>query len=414
MNLLDKFTSYLTVYADLYRNRYDLEQSVAVTSFFLVNNGRMEIEISSTEPTPVLDKLWWNGTELKKTIDTDATGDDKYLVVVMEGTASGTTLYEDIFTTNIVHLDEFIDPNLPLSEQPTYAPQALGSLLVNTGIEYTDFPRGGDGQSIVADSTSLYGLRWQASGSDEGDITYRGEWNSVAAYRNGDVVKYDGSTYISIGSNSDKEPPNLSYWEDFVGKGSPGLPGPQGQKGDKGDPGLVWSGPWTAREYQVGETVEVSGSSYIATTVTTQTPPGIDWDLVSGGLGSFLVQSFTVSGAGTVQAGRVVIINDSGTVEYADSTVLDHRHRVVGITLQTGVTSDTVSVVLSGILDGDVIVPGSPIWNWIIGLPIFLGSNGMLTQESEQLGVTRVFQIIVGTPVATNAIRVMFHPPYIV
>lgn len=419
MTKLSKFITFLTVYAELYRNRYNQTSADPVSVGLLVNNESIPCTISESEPTPVLDNLWVNQSVLKVVVDAEAIGDTRYLTVVDEGTAEGTVAYNTLFTTNIVFLGEYIDQGIPTSEQPVYTDQSLGKLLVHNGVEFIEFNRGSDGYSLVVDSTSPTGLRWQPFGADDGDISYAGDWVGTAAYRSGDVVKYDGSTYVSVSSNQDKEPPDLLYWAEFVSRGDPGVPGAQGAQGPQGDPGLVWTASWQSEhEYSTNDAILVDGSAYICVSdhtsgTTLSVTTDSNWSLFCGGLGAYTTQTFTI-GPQDVQAGRLVIVNDSGGLEYADSTALDHRFRIVGLTKAAGVSGEAVSVVLSGVISGTEISPGSPIWNWVMGAPIFLGSSGMLTQEIEQEGVVRAFQIVVGTPVSTNSMKIMFHPPYLV
>ena len=61
------------------------------------------------------------------------------------------------------------------------------------------------------------------------------------------------------------------------------LKGDKGDKGDIGDTGIVWKGSWTAGEYSERDAVEKDGTSYIATTTTSETPSNIatDWDVLA-------------------------------------------------------------------------------------------------------------------------------------
>lgn len=64
-------------------------------------------------------------------------------------------------------------------------------------------------------------------------------------------------------------------------KGEPGKDGRDG-KAAISKPGLAWRGTWLpAQTYIPGDVVEVDGSAYVATTVTTEKPPGSGWDLLA-------------------------------------------------------------------------------------------------------------------------------------
>jgi len=81
--------------------------------------------------------------------------------------------------------------------------------------------------------------------------------------------------------------------------------GDKGEKGDKGDTGLTgidWQGAWSAGTYTVTQGVSHNGSSWIATTTTTEEPSisATDWDLIAlkGTDGADGVMASVVAGTG--------------------------------------------------------------------------------------------------------------------
>ena len=58
---------------------------------------------------------------------------------------------------------------------------------------------------------------------------------------------------------------------------------PEGDKGDTGDIGIEWQGAWSAGTYTITQAVSHNGSSWIATTTTTEEPSisATDWDLIA-------------------------------------------------------------------------------------------------------------------------------------
>lgn len=93
---------------------------------------------------------------------------------------------------------------------------------------------------------------------------------------------------------------------------------------------------------------------------------------------------------------RFVIVNDENEFEYASSDTADHLFKTVGI-LKSAIAEGTY---------GEALVQGSlsdSNWNWTLGVPIYLGLNGVLTQAPPSLG----FQLIVGKP--TNVDTVYFE-----
>jgi hypothetical protein len=65
-------------------------------------------------------------------------------------------------------------------------------------------------------------------------------------------------------------------------RGEKGDKGPKGDKGAKGDRGINWRGKHESRTtYQTGDAVEYKGSSYIATSTTSEAPGAGAWDLIA-------------------------------------------------------------------------------------------------------------------------------------
>jgi hypothetical protein len=68
----------------------------------------------------------------------------------------------------------------------------------------------------------------------------RGIWNATTTYAMDDLVVLDGSSWRAKVKNSNKRPPDTSYWEQFTAKGDqgdPGQPGPAGPQGPQGGSG---------------------------------------------------------------------------------------------------------------------------------------------------------------------------------
>lgn len=47
----------------------------------------------------------------------------------------------------------------------------------------------------------------------------KGTWSSATSYTIGDIVDYDGSSYICISNNSNQTPPNATYWALLASRG---------------------------------------------------------------------------------------------------------------------------------------------------------------------------------------------------
>lgn len=74
---------------------------------------------------------------------------------------------------------------------------------------------------------------------------FRGSWIATAIYSKGDVVGYQGQSYIAQSHNVNRNPStSAAVWYLLAAEGLQGLPGAQGLKGDpgpKGDPGAPGS-----------------------------------------------------------------------------------------------------------------------------------------------------------------------------
>ncbi len=97
---------------------------------------------------------------------------------------------------------------------------------------------------------------------------------------------------------------------------------------------------------------------------------------------------------------RIVILNDLEKVEYADSTILSHANRIVGMSTGAAVTDANVTIQTYGEIS-------EPSWNWILNTPIWLGVNGLMTQTPPTVG----FSLIIGFPISSTKMFINFHEP---
>lgn len=126
-----------------------------------------------------------------------------------------------------------------------------------------------------------------------------------------------------------------------------------------------------------------------------------DWVEVSLGSGGVPYDPTLKYFAATALGGhRVVAMNSDGKAEYADQTNAAHINKVLGITT-SAVNADEIASIVRG---GEVTEPS---WSWTVTLPVFLGTNGLLTQTQPSTG----FSLIVGFPVATTKLFVSIREP---
>lgn len=93
----------------------------------------------------------------------------------------------------------------------------------------------------------------------------------------------------------------------------------------------------------------------------------------------------------------VVVVDDG--IYRASNTVIAHASMQLGITTEPGFFADNIPVQVEGLIT-------NLNWNWVDGVPIFLGANGALTQTMPQTGFIRV----VGYP---REITSMYFSPQI-
>jgi len=114
---------------------------------------------------------------------------------------------------------------------------------------------------------------------DRGDkgrkgLNWTGNWDNETDYLVDDAVRYKGSSYLAIIVNTDKEPPDSTFWSIMTEKGETGPEGEKGAKGDKGTKGLNWTGNWNPdTTYAVDDAVRLTGSTYLAILANTNEEP---------------------------------------------------------------------------------------------------------------------------------------------
>jgi hypothetical protein len=93
---------------------------------------------------------------------------------------------------------------------------------------------------------------------------------------------------------------------------------------------------------------------------------------------------------------KAVILNSSEKVFYADSSNLIHLNKIIGITTRAAVVNTSVEIQTFGELV-------EPSWNWDTSKPLFIGTNGLLTQVVPQTGfIQQAATIISPTKIFIN------------
>ena len=124
---------------------------------------------------------------------------------------------------------------------------------------------------------------------------------------------------------------------------------------------------------------------------------GMTLELVYGGIkgdrgdpGGVAVTRITAEAVG---GHRVVVQDSGGKVRYASSDDPSHAGRVLGITYHAAGSGAEVLVQTVDVMD-----EGS--WSWVAGSPVFLGLNGLMTQDVDQAGV---FVLVLGVAVSATS-----------
>jgi len=100
---------------------------------------------------------------------------------------------------------------------------------------------------------------------------------------------------------------------------------------------------------------------------------------------------------------RVVYIDNANTAQYADNTNLAIVNTVLGITTGAAAMGANVEIQTEGEYT-------EPSWTWTLGQPIFLGTNGLLTQTQPS---APAFSLIIGFPITATKIFLRFNNPIV-
>ena len=97
---------------------------------------------------------------------------------------------------------------------------------------------------------------------------------------------------------------------------------------------------------------------------------------------------------------RVVVLNAAAAAVYASNAVPEHLHKVLGMTTGAVILGAEVTVQTGG----EMV---EPTWAWTLDAPIFLGTNGLLTQTEPTTG----FSLVVAFPVTATKIFIKLREP---
>lgn len=125
-----------------------------------------------------------------------------------------------------------------------------------------------------------------------------------------------------------------------------------------------------------------------------QGPPGRD------GVGSTTLNH---PAAVPMSGHRVVLLDVTGALAYADAFTPSHAYRVLGVTLNAAIPGQNVIVQWFGEIS-------EPSWVWDPLLPVWLGADGVLTQTPPST-IGAAFALIVGFASTPTKLQVDLQPP---
>ena len=99
---------------------------------------------------------------------------------------------------------------------------------------------------------------------------------------------------------------------------------------------------------------------------------------------------------------RVLALNAANEVIYASNDTLGTAHKIIGMSLNAAAPGGAINVARGS----EVIEPS---WNWTTTLPVYLGTNGLLTQTPPVSPAT--FSLIVGFPTSATGLFLSVREP---
>lgn len=106
--------------------------------------------------------------------------------------------------------------------------------------------------------------------------------------------------------------------------------------------------------------------------------------------------------AGESLGGHRAVVIESGEAFYASNDTPSHKNAVIGITTGAAAISHTVSIRTFG----EIVEPS---WSWVEGLPIYLSTNGQLTQTVPTSG----FQLQLGYAITDTSMFININTPIV-
>lgn len=102
---------------------------------------------------------------------------------------------------------------------------------------------------------------------------------------------------------------------------------------------------------------------------------------------------------------RAVVLNSIGKAIYADNTIAAHANGIIGISIESASAGGFFRAQFAGLMQ-------EPSWSWTPNLPVFLSTNGLLTQAPPVSPA--VFSHVLGVAVSGTSIAINLKDPIFV
>ncbi len=143
--------------------------------------------------------------------------------------------------------------------------------------------------------------------------------------------------------------------------------------------------------------VVVQSSETQVVAVGQQGPAG-----AAGPIGPAGGSAMTVTAGAALGGHRIVYLDAAEKAQYASNQTASHALITLGMTLGAAVLDDPVAVQRTGEIT-------EPSWSWTLEQPVYLGTNGQLTQTPP--ASPALFQRVVGFPTATTKLFLALREP---
>lgn len=94
---------------------------------------------------------------------------------------------------------------------------------------------------------------------------------------------------------------------------------------------------------------------------------------------------------------RAVLLNDAGQLEYASNTDPQHGFKILGIIRGAVMVGEPTPISVAGEVS-------EPSWNWTLNLPIWLGTDGLITQVVPEVSLGAAVRVKVAYPITPQSI----------